>query len=54
MASQLNGLKQSWGSNPASPSLGFLGGLFLSEEVPEGWWGRLLGLSDLIENKLPS
>jgi len=39
---------------PASPSLGFLGGLFLSEEVPEGWWGRLLGLSDLIENKLPS
>ena len=26
------------GSNPASPSLGFLGGLLLSEEVPEGWW----------------
>lgn len=26
-------------SNPARPSLGFLGGLLLSEEVPEGWWG---------------
>jgi len=27
------------GSNPASPSLGFLGGLLCSKEVPEGWWG---------------
>ena len=27
------------GSNPASPSLGFLGGLLQSEEVPKGWWG---------------
>ena len=27
------------GSNPASASLGFLGGLLLSEEFPEGWWG---------------
>ena len=25
--------------NPASPSLGFLGGLVRSEEVPEGRWG---------------
>jgi hypothetical protein len=37
--SQLNGLQLGCGSNPASPSLGFLGGLLLSEEVPEGWWG---------------
>jgi hypothetical protein len=27
------------GSNPASPSLGFLRGLLRSEEVPEEWWG---------------
>jgi hypothetical protein len=32
-ASQLNGLHLSWGSNPASPSLGFFGGLLRSEEV---------------------
>ena len=30
-------------SNPASPSLGFLGGLLRSEEVPEGWWGSWVG-----------
>ena len=29
--------------NPASPSLGFLGGLLLSEEVPVGWRGRWVG-----------
>ena len=27
------------GSNPASPSLVFLGGLLRSEEVPAEWWG---------------
>lgn len=42
------------GITPASPISRFSGEVVLSEEVPEGWWGRLLGLSDLIENKLPS
>ena len=37
--SQLNELHLSWGSNPASPSLVFLGGLLRSEEVPAEWWG---------------
>jgi len=27
------------GSNPASPSLGFLGGLVRFEVVSAGWWG---------------
>jgi hypothetical protein len=31
------------GSNPASPSLGFLGGLRASEEVPEGRRGSWVG-----------
>ena len=42
-ASQLNGLQLGCGSNPASPSLGFLGGLVRSEEVPAGWWVAGLG-----------
>ena len=37
---RLNGVQEVVGSNPASPSLGFLEGLFLTEEVPEGWWDR--------------
>ena len=28
---------------PASPSLGFLGGLVRFEVVPEGWWGSWVG-----------
>ena len=40
------------GSNPASPSLGFLRGLFLSEEVPEGWWGSCL--SEFATESLPT
>jgi len=42
-ASQLNGLQLRCGSNPASASLGCLGGLLLSEEVPERWWGSWVG-----------
>ena len=38
-ASQLNGLQLGCGSNPASPSLDFLGRLVRSEEVPAEWWG---------------
>jgi hypothetical protein len=33
------GLYDVAGSNPASPSLGFLGRLLRSEEVPAEWWG---------------
>jgi hypothetical protein len=40
------------GSNPASPSLGFLRGLLRTEWVPEGWWGGWVGQSTT-KNYLP-
>ena len=42
-ASQLNGLQLGCGSNPASPSLGFLGVLLRYEEVTEGWCSGWVG-----------
>ena len=46
---RLNGVQEVVGSNPASPSLGFLVGLLLSEDVPAGW--GLAGFGSSLRNR---